>query len=104
ADMARDLIRLSGFIPDKDIEIRYTGIRPGEKLLEELVGSDEEAEPSSLAKILSVRPRGIAAADSSDLIGPLETLAIEGRNDELLRQLMQLVSGKKNATSQSTPA
>jgi FlaA1/EpsC-like NDP-sugar epimerase len=42
ADLARDLIRLYGYEPDKDIEIVYTGIRPGEKLYEELFTSKEE--------------------------------------------------------------
>ena len=42
-DLARDLIRLSGLTPDKDVEIRFTGIRPGEKLFEELFLSDESA-------------------------------------------------------------
>ena len=51
-DLARDLISLSGLRPDKDVEIVYTGIRPGEKLHEDLFGQDEAPVPTDHQKIL----------------------------------------------------
>jgi FlaA1/EpsC-like NDP-sugar epimerase len=51
-DMARDLIRLSGFEPEDDIEIQYTGLRPGEKIKEELITDGEGIVPTSHQKIM----------------------------------------------------
>ncbi|MGB2964899.1 MAG: nucleoside-diphosphate sugar epimerase/dehydratase, partial [Anaerolineales bacterium] len=54
-DLAMDMIRLSGYEPDVDIPIVYSGLRPGEKLFEELLGAEEGSEPTEHAKIYKVR-------------------------------------------------
>ena len=52
ADMARDIITLSGFKPDEEIEIKYTGLRPGEKLYEELMIEGEDVVPTEHEDIM----------------------------------------------------
>jgi FlaA1/EpsC-like NDP-sugar epimerase len=54
-DMARDVIRLSGFEPDVDIKIEYIGLRPGEKLYEELITEGEGILPTNHEKILVLK-------------------------------------------------
>ncbi len=58
SDLAEDLIRLKGLRPGEDIEIQYTGMRPGEKLFEELSVADESAEKTYHAKIFVGRLEG----------------------------------------------
>ena len=51
-DLARNMIRLAGFIPDKDIKIEYTGVRPGEKLFEELFSDSDDLIKTHHPKIM----------------------------------------------------
>ncbi len=79
-DLARDLITLSGFKPDEDIKIVFTGMRPGEKLFEELSVASEHADKTKHPKIFVGR---IAAADSRFLaqkVAELEKAALENNN------------------------
>ena len=63
-DLARDLIQLSGLRPDEDIEIEFTGLRPGEKLFEELSHQGENIAPTKHAKIM----RFVCQAQSVDAV------------------------------------
>jgi FlaA1/EpsC-like NDP-sugar epimerase len=91
-DLARNLIRLSGFVPEEEIPIAFIGLRPGEKLFEELAGADEVLERSSMEKIFRVRtqlvPDDIRLARQ---IADLEGLAKDGDSTGVLRQLCLIV-------------
>lgn len=58
-DLAKDLINLSGFIPDRDIEIKITGLRPGEKLFEELLSAEDGTEKTTHSKIFTAKIKDV---------------------------------------------
>ncbi len=74
-DMARDLIRLSGFEPDTDIHIEYTGLRPGEKLYEELITEGEGVLPTTHEKIMVVKGMEYDLASLQESIDALSEAA-----------------------------
>jgi FlaA1/EpsC-like NDP-sugar epimerase len=84
-DLARDLIRLSGFTEGVDMKIQYTGMRPGEKLYEELFFGTEDVRPTDHPKVLRV----LAAAPSQDMATKIDELVrlvlIEGADARSLR-------------------
>ena len=91
-DMARNLIRSSGLIPDKDIQIKFVGLRPGEKLHEELIGPGESVQTTGAEKILKIRPTvHVALATLLDQIVELEKLSIQGTSKALLEILYGVV-------------
>ena len=91
-DMARNLIRLAGFIPEREIPIIYIGVRPGEKLSEELVASDETIEPSRLEGIRRVRSAGdLSPASLGRSVADLERFAEKGAAGAVVQQLGAMV-------------
>ena len=101
-DLARDMIRLSGLEEGSDIEIEFTGIRPGEKLYEEMFFNDEIAEPTEHPKVLRAR-NGRTDAASDAAIGQLVDAAVrDTREDDLRAMLKRLVPDFiNNATPQN---
>jgi FlaA1/EpsC-like NDP-sugar epimerase len=78
----------------------FTGLRPGEKLFEELVGTDEHAEPSGVEKVLRVRP--LMPARHSQLgaqITELERVAVDGDAAATLLQLAHIVPAFRSSPS-----
>jgi FlaA1/EpsC-like NDP-sugar epimerase len=91
-DMARHLIRICDLVPEKDIPITYIGLRPGEKLQEELVGADETLEKSPAAKIHTVRSGRMPPLDFiTGKILELEQTAIDNQLESVMRLLKELV-------------
>lgn len=91
-EMARNVIRLSGFVPEEDIPIKFVGLRPGEKLFEDLVSSDEVAEPSGIEGILRIQPTSsIDPVHLREQVAKLEALAAQGDSKAAAVQLSEIV-------------
>ncbi|WP_412062453.1 polysaccharide biosynthesis protein [Rubrivirga sp. IMCC45206] len=90
ADLARDLILLSGLEPGVDVEIQFSGTRPGEKLYEELLMAEEGTEPGPHEKILMARGL-VAPGDLGPLIDDLEAQALAGDGEAIRAAFARLV-------------
>ena len=87
-DLARRMIRLAGLLPERDVEIRYTGLRPGEKLFEELFHGKEAPVPTGHEGLLMAAPR---TADPAIVGRAIEEIATACRAGQL-RMALTLVS------------
>src|SRR5438105_5954222 len=91
--LAEALVRARGLRPGADIEIVYSGLRPGERLHEELLGPDEGSRPTDHPAIMEVvSPRSFSPEDLDWTVTRLEELAREGRADDLVRTLKTAAS------------
>ena len=91
ADLAKNMIRLAGFRPGKDIKIVYTGLRPGEKLYEELLNQKELTLPTSNEKIMVANVRENDYDKMSKLINDLILSAQKGLTFPSVKLMKQIV-------------
>lgn len=92
ADMARDLIRLSGLEPDVDIKIDYIGLRPGEKLYEELITEGEGILPTNHDKIMVLKGAECPLGVLNGAIDELAKLAREQDANRIKLKLREIVA------------
>ena len=99
-DLAEDLIRLSGLEPGKDIEIVFTGIRPGEKLSEDLWEAGNQFVPTQHPDIFQFDdPTNLRNEELQQKVSELLHLAAEGKNDEIVAFVDQVIPGSAVAST-----
>jgi FlaA1/EpsC-like NDP-sugar epimerase len=96
-DLARDMIRLSGLEPERDIAIEVVGIRPGEKLDEDLFESWETVAPTAHAKVRRATRPTIDAGWLEGRLDSLEQLSLEGDTLRAEEMLLQMVRAPRRA-------
>lgn len=90
-DLARKMIRLAGLVPGKDIDIKFTGLRPGEKLFEELLIKEEEVIPTENKKILIAKVIEYDFEKVSANINEAIEIAQDNNDTEVVKQMKRIV-------------
>lgn len=100
ADLARRMIELAGLVPGKDIDIVYTGLRPGEKLYEELLATKENTLPTTNEKIFRAHVREYNYPDIASAITALSDVAFTMDRMETVRQMKKIIPEFKSKNSE----
>ena len=90
-DLAENMIRLAGLVPYEDVEIQFTGLRPGEKLIEEINGQSKGLTATYQDKMHIIREEPLAWRAIAGWIGELEELVAVRREPEIIAHLRKLV-------------
>jgi FlaA1/EpsC-like NDP-sugar epimerase len=91
ADLAKKMVQLSGLEPGRDIEIRFTGLRPGEKLYEEVLSDKENTLPTHHAKIVVAQVRQIDFDEVSQEVNELVLLFDKQDNQSIVAKVKSMV-------------
>ena len=89
--LARRMIELAGYVPDVDIKIEYTGLRPGEKLYEEVLSNEENTIPTPHERIRVARVREYPYEQADKFVNRLRDLAIQGDVPSLIKLMKEIV-------------
>ncbi|MDE7091180.1 MAG: polysaccharide biosynthesis protein [Bacteroidales bacterium] len=100
ADLAERMIKLAGFIPGEDIEIVYTGLRPGEKLYEEVLNNAEITQPSPHEKIRIATVREYPYEEVANEFETLKQLALDVNIEGCVQQTKHLIPEYKSNNSE----
>jgi FlaA1/EpsC-like NDP-sugar epimerase len=98
-DLAKKMIQLSGLTLGKDIQIKYTGLRPGEKLYEELLNIEENTIPTHHPLILTAKVRELSLPEVRKDIADLISLVSSHANFDIIRKMKQMVPEYKSQNS-----
>jgi FlaA1/EpsC-like NDP-sugar epimerase len=98
-DLARNMIELAGFVPNKDIQIIFTGLRPGEKLYEEVLSTSENTIPTSHELIKVARVRQYDYNDINTVFEQIKILANDVNIPDLVKLMKQTVPEFKSNNS-----
>jgi FlaA1/EpsC-like NDP-sugar epimerase len=90
-DLAKKMVRLAGLTPGKDIKIEFSGLRPGEKLFEELLNDKEEVIPTHHKKILIAKVVEYDFYNVNKSIDQLVDLALQSNDKEVVRQMKKII-------------
>lgn len=90
-DLAKRMIQLSGFEPDKDIKIFYTGLRPGEKLYEEVLATEENTQKTSMDKVRIAQVRDFDYREILPIYDRLKETSLSGDNFATVALLKELI-------------
>ena len=99
-ELAKDMIRLSGLEPERDIAIVLTGIRPGEKLSEGLFEDSEEVERTHHEKLMRARRSPISPEWLEAELDAVERLANEGDEPGALKRVREMIANPRRADSE----
>ncbi|NJD57125.1 MAG: NAD-dependent epimerase/dehydratase family protein [Nitrospirae bacterium] len=102
-DLAENFIRLSGFIPHKEIKITYSGLRPGEKMYEELFDETETKIPTFHGKLMMAIPETPSAHAMASSLEEFEHIIREYRADQVVPAIQKIVPNFNNLTNGQKP-